>query len=173
MFLSQDIRTESEFEAALQKRDISLYAEAYALSDTINTALEAYRKTKTAMESWQKQVLLSNDINQQLDCLFYQGFARHVSTERLQRFPKFLSAIQIRLEKAFGKIDKDAQLSLSAKKHEDKFWLYADKNIENPENEPLRWMLEEFRISLFAQQIKTAHPISEKRLEKAWQALNC
>jgi ATP-dependent helicase HrpA len=40
---------------------------------------------------------------------------------------------------------------------------------ENPELESYRWMLEEFRVSLFAQELKTAYPVSAKRLQQQWK----
>jgi ATP-dependent helicase HrpA len=44
----------------------------------------------------------------------------------------------------------------------------AQKNSIIPELDPFRWALEEFRVSLFAQAIKTAYPISAQRMDKAW-----
>ena len=44
----------------------------------------------------------------------------------------------------------------------------AKKDIVIPERDAFRWMLEEFRVSLFAQQLKTPYPVSANRLEKAW-----
>jgi ATP-dependent helicase HrpA len=45
------------------------------------------------------------------------------------------------------------------------------KEIVTPETEAFRWMLEEFAVSLFAQQLKTAIPVSAQRLEKAWDSV--
>ena len=44
----------------------------------------------------------------------------------------------------------------------------AKKDTVIPEHEPFRWALEEFRVSLFAQQLKTAYPVSAKRMDKLW-----
>ncbi len=57
-----------------------------------------------------------------------------------------------------------------------RYWRRYWNDVENkakkeqlvPEQDKFRWDLEEFRISLFAQQLKTAYPISSKRLDKAW-----
>ena len=75
------------------------------------------------------------------------------------------------MEKAGGQLHKDQEKTKQAQYFEKKFWLWVSSTDANPENEAFRWMLEEFRISLFAQQIKTREPISEKRLEKAWAAM--
>ena len=45
------------------------------------------------------------------------------------------------------------------------------RGIRNPKLEEFRWMLEELRVSLWAQQLKTPYPVSFKRLEKAWEEL--
>jgi ATP-dependent helicase HrpA len=53
-----------------------------------------------------------------------------------------------------------------------RYWKDVEKRAKNqtvlPEREAFRWHLEEFRVSLFAQQLKTTYPVSAKRLDKAW-----
>jgi ATP-dependent helicase HrpA len=53
-----------------------------------------------------------------------------------------------------------------------RYWKDVEKRVKNqtvlPEREAFRWHLEEFRVSLFAQQLKTPYPVSAKRLDKAW-----
>ena len=74
----------------------------------------------------------------------------------------------------FQEKQKDQQKVKEVRGYWKRYWdSVAKKNQrENalviPEQDKLRWMLEEFRVSLFAQQLKTAYPISAKRLEKAW-----
>jgi ATP-dependent helicase HrpA len=171
LFMDSDIRTEAEFEQAIQKQDVSVYAEGYAFSESINKLMTLYKEVKQSLTGWSKHPELANDIKHQLSCLCYQGFVRHVSPERLRRHPQYIKAIQIRLDKANGKLGKDALLAISAQQFEKRFWAFVTKSGIEPNSENYRWLLEEFRISLFAQQIKTSQPISAKRLEKAWQAL--
>lgn len=171
LFVDNDIRTEDEFEKALQKTDISVYSEGYTFSESINKAMTLYKDINKSLLNWNKQPALFNDVKRQLSCLYYKGFARHVAPDRLRRYPQYIKALQVRLDKAFGKLDKDAQLAKSAQQFEKKFWASTTSIEIDPDNENFRWLLEEFRISLFAQQIKTSQPISEKRLHKAWQVL--
>jgi ATP-dependent helicase HrpA len=67
---------------------------------------------------------------------------------------------------------KDQQKMQEIAKFQQWFWQRIEKRqkneIVNPDSEAFRWMLEEFRVSLFAQQLRTPYPVSAKRLEKAW-----
>lgn len=71
--------------------------------------------------------------------------------------------------------DKDQQKMQEMARFQQWYWQSIAKRQKNeqvnPEREAFRWMLEEFRVSLFAQQLKTAYPVSGKRLEKAWNSL--
>jgi len=147
-----------------------LYAKGYALSETIAKLLLQYQQVTTELNRWSNEKSLYADISKQLDCLCYQGFIRHVPAQQLELYTRYLKAIYIRLDKAGGQLHKDLEKAKQAQHFEKKFWQFISSTEENPEKEPFRWLLEEFRISLFAQQIKTKHPISEKRLEKAWKA---
>ena len=169
-FADQDIRTEAEFDLAAQKNDISLYAKGYELSEAISQLLSRYQQVTAELERWRNEKAVYADISQQLSCLCFKGFIRHVSAEQLMLYTRYLKAIQVRLEKAGGQLQKDSDKAKQAQHFEKKFWLFIASTDTNPEKESFRWMLEEFRISLFAQQIKTRQPISEKRLEKAWNA---
>jgi len=79
-----------------------------------------------------------------------------------------LKTIRYRLEKPENDLQKIQEIS----KFSIRFWKDAEKNSKKdmviPELDPFRWALEEFRVSLFAQHLKTAFPVSAKRLDKAW-----
>ncbi len=167
LFLNQNIRTEAEFEAAINQQDVSVYATGYELSELLVKALTLYQQVQQSLTAWAGQAL-HKDESMHLGCLFYQGFVRHVPAERLRDYLRFLKTVQHRLEKANAKLNQDAEKATQAKRFESLFWLDLKASGENPELDCFRWVLEEFRISLFAQQIKTKQPVSEKRLEKAW-----
>lgn len=169
-FADQDIRTEKEFDQAAQKNDVSLYAKGYELSETISSLLAQHQRVMEALNKWRNEKALYADISQQLSCLCFEGFIRHVPADQLEFYTRYLKAILIRLEKAAGQLEKDAVKAKQAQFFEKKFWQFIASTDTAPEDDSFRWLLEEFRISLFAQQIKTRQPISEKRLEKAWAA---
>jgi ATP-dependent helicase HrpA len=74
----------------------------------------------------------------------------------------------------FQEPGKDQQKMQEARRFQKWFWDHQVKLGKNeqvlPEQSSFRWMLEEFRVSLFAQQLKTPYPVSAKRLEKAWDS---
>ncbi|MBX7211060.1 MAG: DUF3418 domain-containing protein [Verrucomicrobiaceae bacterium] len=83
--------------------------------------------------------------------------------EQLQHLPRYLKAILIRAERAANNPAKDA----------DKAVLIADfdhweSHVPNSQHETFRWMLEEYRVSVFAQELGTAQPVSQKRLDAMW-----
>jgi len=114
------------------------------------------------------------DMRQQLGYLIYKNFIRLTPFEHLQSFPRYLQAVQYRLEKMFQAGDKDLQKQQKIARYQKWFWDSMAKQAKSglvvPEQEHFRWMLEEFRVSLFAQQLKTAYPVSAKRLEKVWNS---
>jgi len=168
LLVGKDIRSEAEFNEVIEASDVSVYAQGYELSQAIAKTLTLYQAVKVELDAWVQQTGLYNDAVKHLSCLCYQGFIRHVPADQLVEYQRYLKAIQVRFEKAKGQIHKDAEKVHLAQRFENLFWTSVATD-EPPEDDSFRWMLEEYRISLFAQQIKTRTPISEKRLEKAWQ----
>jgi ATP-dependent helicase HrpA len=111
---------------------------------------------------------MAKDVNEQLALLIYQGFIRNTPYSDLKAIPRYLKAIQYRLDK----FDNSPQKIQEVARYATRFWkeveLKAQKDTVLPEHDHFRWMLEEFRVALFAQQLKTAYPISVKRMDKAW-----
>ncbi len=111
---------------------------------------------------------LSDDITEQMNCLVYAGFIRHTPYIQLKAIPRYLKAIEYRLDK-----QKDDQQNMQIlNRYWKRFWAEVEKKSKKqmiiPEQDKFRWDLEELRVSLFAQQLKTAYPISPKRLDKTW-----
>ena len=116
------------------------------------------------------------DVQQQLARLCYQGFLLMTADEYLIHYSRYLKAIEVRLQSMLQQADKDSQKMQEMAKFQQWYWQSIAKRQKdetvNPERESFRWMLEEFRVSLFAQQLKTPSPVSAKRLEKAWNSLS-
>lgn len=114
------------------------------------------------------------DIQQQLDHLFYKGFLSQEPWEWLEQYPRYLKAILLRLEKAPMDIQKDKVGSRQLQQYWEKHQARLQKDGEalyrqHSQWQQFRWMLEELRVSLFAQTLKTRVPVSEKRLDKLWE----
>ncbi|GII59597.1 ATP-dependent helicase [Planotetraspora thailandica] len=116
------------------------------------------------------------DIRDQLDALIYSGFVTGTGYDRLPDLHRYLRAVERRLEK------------LPDDPHRDREWMHRVHDVEDDYRDLLdrlkpaeraakavqdvRWMIEELRVSFFAQQLGTPAPVSEKRIRKAIDALS-
>ncbi|MBF8777667.1 ATP-dependent RNA helicase HrpA [Pseudomonas fulva] len=118
------------------------------------------------------QAVALNDIKQQLGNLVYPGFVRDTPAVWFKELPRYLKAIELRLEKLGAQVQKDRVWSGELANLWAQYKARADKHAqEGKRDEQLalyRWWLEEYRVSLFAQQLGTKVPISDKRLSKQW-----
>ncbi|MFG0867135.1 ATP-dependent RNA helicase HrpA [Pseudomonas sp. FYR_7] len=118
------------------------------------------------------QAVALNDIKQQLGNLVYPGFVRETPALWFKELPRYLKAIELRLEKLGSQVQKDRVWSGELANLWAQYKARADKHAqEGKRDEQLalyRWWLEEYRVSLFAQQLGTKVPISDKRLSKQW-----
>ncbi len=125
------------------------------------------KDTKNATE-------VAADAVQQLQRLVSKRFLTSTPYGQLQHFPRYLKAITARLEKWHTDPARDAARTLELKPQEQRYWrLVAErKGATDARMQEFRWLLEELRVSFFAQELRTPQPVSIKRLDKAWQQLN-
>ena len=114
------------------------------------------------------------DAAQQLQRLVPKRFLTQTPYGQLQHFPRYLKAITARLEKWRSDPARDSARMLELKPQELRYWrLVAErKGASDARMQEFRWLLEELRVSFFAQELRTPQPVSIKRLEKAWQQLS-
>jgi ATP-dependent helicase HrpA len=100
------------------------------------------------------------------------GFLLVTPWERLREYPRYLQAIEQRLEKHGQSLQRDAQLAAQILPLETRYRerVKVERGLLAPGHDEFRWLLEEFRVSLFAQQLKTRVPVSARRLADAWSA---
>ena len=117
---------------------------------------------------------VSADIMGQLQALVHKRFIADNEYSQLAHFPRYLKAINVRLEKLRGNPARDAQLMAEWQTAAAQFQRTL-KNLSSKNNDPrmieFRWMLEELRVSLFAQELRTPMPVSAKRLQKVWESM--
>ena len=91
----------------------------------------------------------------------------------LQHFPRYLKAVVMRLNKLRADPARDAARMTELRPQEQRYWrLVAErKGAVDERMMELRWLLEELRVSFFAQELRTPQPVSVKRLEKVWSQL--
>jgi ATP-dependent helicase HrpA len=114
------------------------------------------------------------DTNQQLQRLMSRRFLTDTPWTQLQHFPRYLKAIALRLDKLRSDPARDAARLAELKPQEQRFWrLVSDrKGAIDERMQDFRWMLEELRVSFFAQELRTPQPVSIRRLDKLWGQLN-
>ena len=102
-------------------------------------------------------------------------FIAETPFERLQHFPRYLKAVAMRLDKLRANPSRDAQLMAEYAplwtNYERRAIVLAKQGVTNPQVEQFRWLLEELRVQLFAQELRTPAPVSVKRLQKMWEAI--
>ncbi len=121
------------------------------------------------------QAVALNDIKAQLGHLVYPGFVRETPAEWLKELPRYLKAIEQRFDKLGSQLQKDRVWSGELAGLWAQYQARADKHAQEGKRDPqlvlYRWMLEEYRVSLFAQQLGTKMAVSDKRLGKQWSAV--
>nr|WP_245783537.1 ATP-dependent RNA helicase HrpA [Paracidovorax konjaci] len=131
------------------------------------TAVRKIKDTKGAPEATQ-------DAQQQLQRLVPKGFLAGAPWSQLAHFPRYLKAITLRLDKVRADAVRDAGRLAELRPQEQRYWrLVAERKGQvDARMQELRWLLEELRVSFFAQELRTPQPVSVKRLDKLWAQIN-
>ncbi len=111
------------------------------------------------------------DMLAHLDRLVYPGHLDGVGPDRLADVARYLRAISLRLEKLPERVADDARRMARVRSVEAEFERYAERLEPSPALEDLNWMLEEFRVATFAEQVGVAQRVSEKRIRSLLRQL--
>jgi ATP-dependent helicase HrpA len=171
------VRDPAAFEACLREGHPRL---AVVATETLALAGEILRRYHEARgrlagripPAWLPSV---QDARAHLDRLVYRGFLLDVPWERLAHYPRYLAAVARRLERlGQGALrDRDRLAEMAGLERD---WLNREARARaaghpDPRLEEIRWLLEELRVSLFAQELRTAVPVSVQRIERRWREL--
>lgn len=177
-FLSDgNVRTAMEYElrksAGRRHRLLEVGREVAELAERI---LEQYHQValllaRPTIPAWEPSIA---DIRTQLASLMPRGFLTRTPDEWLKHFPRYLKAITARIGKLASAGHTRDQQNLAEvtplwQACVDRARRNAEAGIVDPELETYRWMIEELRVSMFAQELKTAVPVSIKRMERQWE----
>ena len=115
-------------------------------------------------------------MNEQLARLINKSFITDNPLERLKHFPRYLKACSIRIDKCRNDPQRDKNQLSSWHQAAAPYFRFLKEHRQQPStNDPkiaeYRWQLEELRVSLFAQELRTPYPVSVKRLLKIWDTL--
>jgi ATP-dependent helicase HrpA len=117
---------------------------------------------------------VAGDMQAQLKELVHKRFIAETEYSQLAHFPRYIKAMNVRLEKMRQNASRDAQLMAEWQGAASQFQRTVKnqplKNLD-PRMVDFRWMLEELRVSLFAQELRTPMPVSSKRLQKVWESM--
>lgn len=115
---------------------------------------------------------LANDLKNQLNHLIYDGFLAKTPWAILPSLPRYLKAMRLRMEKHAANPQRDGTRAAEVRElwqlWEKRMAEDRDRASPNPDIEAFRWQIEELRVGLFAQELKTPYPVSYKRLMKIW-----
>jgi ATP-dependent helicase HrpA len=163
-------RSRAEFEELLESRRSEVSQEGDRLAVTVQSIVKEWRAVRAALEGIRSATFAEAlaDVNAQLQQLLPPDFLTATERPWLDYLPRYLKAIARRLDRLPGNLKRDMELSGIVKPFAAAFRelaarpstaLAAREGLDS-----LRWMIEEFRVSLFAQDLKTVTRVSEKRL---------
>lgn len=169
-------RDEKAFEQQKQRARTRLPAVSNAMNRYLADIVQEYLPVQQKLNNVGNQLAkLTRDVKQQLSLLIYPGFLSQTPWEKLQHIPRYLKAIRLRFEKYSGGMERDerhrASIERLQKLYEERKEKHRTEETEHASLMEFRWLIEELRVSLFAQELKTPIPVSIKRLEKIWESI--
>ena len=164
------IRDEAAFSALLENVRTDLGITFRKQADRLDKTLKTWSDISNSLDDsyYHHRPEVFNDMRGQLDDMVYDGFLQELSPARLEHYPRYLEAMRIRLES----VDKDPQRDAGRMLEVEPYWqgylqLLEDGREYDEAMDEFRWLVEEFRVSLFAQQLGTRTKVSVQRLQKA------
>ncbi len=179
LFVDQKVvRDQQQFDQAFEKgiSQVVGLAQDYAASiESLLPRLHDLQKQLRTMGL--PAIYAAEDIRNQLDWLFASETLSGVTDETISHYPRYIKAIQVRVEKLTVQQSKDRQhiAEISDLLSGCREALVEDQPLSSDLEAALLdycWLVEEYRVSLFAQQLKTKVPVSLKRLNKRWAEID-
>jgi ATP-dependent helicase HrpA len=137
----------------------------------VRSVLLAAKEARAALEGLRGSAFgrQRESIERQLSALLSPGWVRYTSEPWFHQLPKYLRTVARRAARVSNEVERDRKLEAQVAPYEAalrELASGADRSKPAPERDRLRWMIEEFRVSLFAQELKTLAPVSGKRLDE-------
>jgi len=162
---------EAEFKQCLEQGRGQIVSQAQALEQVVVALFEPLKGIRALLKQYGTRFEPSTqDVSQQLDYLLRPGFVFDTSGYWLQQYPRYLKAVLARLEKLPGQPERDAAFAAETAQQLAQWrQLASGSKAISPECgqelEKCRFMIEEYRVSFFAQVLKTVLPVSPKRID--------
>ncbi|MEY4979121.1 MAG: helicase HrpA [Pseudomonadota bacterium] len=174
-FLAEPLPTSAAtFQQRLDEGRARLTLISSEIARTAGGILTEYAAVQRKLKDSRPPPDVATDMAQQLQRLVPKRFLTVTPYAQLQHLPRYLKAMQLRLDKLRTDPARDAARLAELRPQDQRFWrLVAErKGVQDARLQELRWLLEELRVSFFAQELRTPQPVSLKRLDKAWAQIN-
>ncbi|MFF1251294.1 ATP-dependent RNA helicase HrpA [Pseudarthrobacter sp. NPDC058329] len=158
------------FDALYEMVRAELIDTVFSVTAVVERILASTRRIEKQLKGTTSLALISalNDIKSQLEQLVYPGFVARTGYAQLSQLPRYLAAIEKRVERLPGNVQRDALSMAVVQRLEDDYDDAVSALLPGrragSELAQVRWMLEELRVSLFAVELGTAYSVSEKRI---------
>ncbi|MFE9320567.1 ATP-dependent RNA helicase HrpA [Nocardia sp. NPDC052278] len=168
------VRSPKQFDALVAKiRPDFVSAVARIVRLVVPVLAGAHQVSSALADTIERDI--ADDVRHQLDDLIFPGFISEWGGARLRELPRYLAAARTRLEALPGSAVRDRQGMVEIDRALAAYARLVDALPETRKHAPdvteIWWMIEEFRVSLFAQKLGTPYPVSTKRIEKAIAAI--
>ncbi|MFK0005735.1 ATP-dependent RNA helicase HrpA [Paenarthrobacter sp. NPDC090520] len=158
------------FDALYEAVRAELIDTVFTVTAVVERILASTRRIQKQLKGSTSLALISalNDMKSQLEQLVFPGFVAQTGYAQLSQVPRYLQAMEKRLEKLPGNVQRDGLSMAAIQGLEDDYddavsALLPGRRI-GPDLTRVRWMIEELRVSLFAVELGTAYSVSEKRI---------
>ncbi|WP_433929989.1 ATP-dependent RNA helicase HrpA [Curtobacterium flaccumfaciens] len=168
--------TKAEFESVRDAVSATVVDTMFTAVSEVAAVLAAQRSAERALKQANSMSLLAalSDMRQQMERLVFPGFVAVAGLDRLRRIRVYLQGIEARVQKLLQNPGRDAtwmrEVTVATDRYTDAGGVFPPAVGAHPELVHARWMLEEFRLSLFAQELGTAETVSLQRITKALTA---
>ena len=164
---------QAAFDALYEHVRAELIDTVFSVTAIVERILASTRRIEKQLRGTTSLALISalNDVRSQLEQLVFPGFVARTGYAQLSQLPRYLAAIEKRLERLPGNVQRDALNMAAVQQLEDDYddavsALLPGRRV-GAELTQVRWMIEELRVSLFAVELGTAYSVSEKRIRTA------
>ena len=174
-FLTEPLPTDAlTFRKRLDEGRGRLTLIANEIARSVGTVLTEYAAAVRKLKDSRAPKDVNDDVTAQLGRLVPKRFVTSTPWAQLAHLPRYLKGVTMRLDKWRADPARDAARLAELRPLEQRYLrLVAErKGVHDARLDEFRWLLEELRVSLFAQELRTPQPVSVKRLEKTWAQLN-
>lgn len=168
-----EVKTRLEFDTWVRFLRDLIEDEVYSIAQQVGKALGEYARMRKLISDSSSVALLGvlTDIKEQVSHLIYPGFIRNTPPQRIGHLARYLKAAGIRIDKAKTNPHGDETHAWVVRTLTEEWRKVSEVNTSTDSQRQatladVRWQLEELRVSLFAQQLGTAAPVSEKRIRR-------